>query len=403
MFDTAIVIGITSVMLLLFVSLATALSFLNFSQLQEKFKGDEYEALLKRLEKRDDVELLSKFFSVLLAIFISIFAFHSYSENLLFLLAIAGGVAFLIVLLPVVLVAPWAETVLVELMPLYNMLELIPFGTRTMKVIRQMGSYLAGESEIHSHSLELGHVLSEGEAEGNVDSAEKAMLEGVIELKSTRVREIMTPWAEVEYLNNQATVKEGVAQSSEKGLSRLPIYDSSKDQVEGVFFVRDILEKISQEKEVLNDPITKHMRQVPVVPETRSVRNLLITMSKSRNQVLLILDEYGSLAGLITLEDIMEEIVGDIRDEYVEENEEIQVLNENQAEVLGGARLDELNRVLDVSLTDGRNFESLAGYLLSRVQRIPRRGETFTFENCHFSIIAATPRRIVKVRVDRSL
>lgn len=404
--DDLLAILISGFFMLLFLSLGAALKFLNFSQLQNKFKAEEYEAMLKQLEKRDEVRMLADFHAFMMALLETLLLYRYFSANQIFedmmlpMAIIIVAMTFVVTILPFMLMAPWAEKLLVELMPLYSLLESFPFATRLMSQVRRLSHYLAGENVDDTHNLELEHLLHEGEAEGVVDAGEKAMLEGVIELKNTMVREVMTPWTEVDYLNNEATVKEGVSLSAENGLSRLPVYDSSKDKVEGVFFVRDILDSISDNIDLLNEPVIKYMRQVPVIPETRSVRNLLVTMSKSRNQILLILDEYGSLTGLVTLEDILEEIVGDIRDEYVEDDQEIHRIENNAAEVLGSTHLNDVNEELDLKLSEGRNYESLAGYLLNRLQRIPRKGEVFEFENCQFSIMAATPRRIVKIRIE---
>lgn len=248
---------------------------------------------------------------------------------------------------------------------------------------------------------ELRSVVEEGTREGTIDTTEKEMIEGVMDLKEVDADEIMTPRTEMVCLPIGATVEEAIERSLDRGLSRLPIYRETPDDICGVLYMKDLLPHVGKP----DLPTIESLARKPFfIPATKNVSELMQEMRARQTHLAIVLDEYGGTAGIVTFEDILEEIVGEIADEH-ETSEEADVvrITENAAQVEGRAHIDDLNEALGIDLPESEEYETVGGLLFSRMGRVPTKGEHFDLEMVRFTILEADERRInrVKVTVDR--
>ena len=252
------------------------------------------------------------------------------------------------------------------------------------------------QSQADELEREILNVVSEGEMHGAVDEEEKEMIESVIDLRDTDVEEIMTPRTDIAAVERTAGLQEVKSCIAESGHSRIPVYEETIDKILGMLYAKDLLQL--GEGEPFN--ATKVMRSVSFIPETKPLRDLLHEFQEQKVHVAVVLDEYGGTAGLVTIEDILEELVGEIVDEYEsEEPEAIRRIDENNVEVDARTRIDDLNDELDLNLPEDEDYETVGGFVFSRLGRIPKVGERCDHDNLAFQVIAAEPRRILRLRL----
>jgi putative hemolysin len=227
---------------------------------------------------------------------------------------------------------------------------------------------------------------------------ERRLLKSIVDFSDTLVREVMTPRPDIVVIRSDATLDELRALFREQEYSRIPVYKDNLDNILGFVFVKDL---ILLESPKGDQPITSILRPAHFVPETKLVSELLREFQKQRIQLAMVVDEYGGTAGLVTLEDLVEEIVGEIRDEYDVEAEPI-VDEGNGSFVFSGAvDVDEIAERLGVPI-EREGFETVGGFLLSHLGRVPAVGETFGIDGLHVEVIDAERRRIRKVRISRA-
>ena len=239
----------------------------------------------------------------------------------------------------------------------------------------------------------------DGEPQSAADELhERELLRSVVEFGDTRVREVMTPRPDVVAVQADTTVAELRALFVEQQYSRLPVYEEDLDHVIGFVFVKDLvpLSDAAGDERIIN----RLLRPAHVVPETRRVATLLKEFQRQRVQVAVVHDEYGGTAGLVTLEDLIEEIVGEIRDEYDVEAEPIVDEGGGSFVFSGTVPVDDMAERLDVAV-ERQGFETVAGYLLSRLGRVPRVGETLDVDQVTVEILDGEARRVQRVRMRR--
>jgi CBS domain containing-hemolysin-like protein len=276
--------------------------------------------------------------------------------------------------------------------PVIMVLELFdPFVRRLSGVpVRDAQSY-ADELE-----QEILNVVSEGERHGAVDEEEKEMIESVIEMTDTRVEEIMTPRTEVVALPKDADLDTVLQTIRAKGHSRIPVYDGTIDTILGVLYAKDLL--VRGEESSLE--LATVMRKTLFIPESKPVRELLHEFQEQKVHIAVVLDEYGGTAGLVTIEDILEELVGEIRDEYdPTAPAELKRIDENTVEVDARMQIDDLNDLLRIELPEDEDYETIGGFVFSRMGKIPKVGERCEHNNITIQVIAAEPRRITGLRL----
>lgn len=265
-------------------------------------------------------------------------------------------------------------------------------------VVRRLAGVQDQEEADNHFEQEIMEAVQEGQEEGLVDQQERKMIESVIEFRDTTVDQIMTPRTEIVAVEMGSNLEQVKATIEQHGHSRLPVYEQSLDNIMGMIYAKDLLRFAGQAAHQFQ--IDKLMRTCYFVPESKPLRNLFAEFRQKKVHVAVVLDEYGGTAGLITNEDIIEQIVGQITDEY-EPSEPAAVLqiDEQTMEVDARMRIDELNEQLNLDLPESEDYETLGGFLFSSMGRIPSAGETYSYHNKLLTIIEAAPRRISRVKV----
>jgi putative hemolysin len=234
-----------------------------------------------------------------------------------------------------------------------------------------------------------------GEREGILEKSEGRMVRGIVDLDTTLVREIMTPRVDVVALDAKASVVEARRAALAAAHSRFPVYGETIDNVVGILHVRDLLR--AWDEGWGDAGIGGLLRPAVFVPETRTVAEVLAEM-RTRAHVALVVDEYGGFAGLVTLEDLVEEIVGEIHDEHDRDDATLAAEAGGAWLVSGGAHAEELERVFGVDLGE-RDYDTVGGFVTAALGRVPAKGETFEHLGLSVEIVDADARRVRRVRV----
>jgi CBS domain containing-hemolysin-like protein len=241
--------------------------------------------------------------------------------------------------------------------------------------------------------------VEQSEPPGLIERDERRLLQSIVDFGDTLVREVMTPRPDIVAIPASATLDELRALFREQEYSRIPVYQENLDNILGIVFVKDLIHLTGAEGSA--QPIAGLVRPVAVVPETKRVQDLLREFQRNRVQIAIVVDEYGGTAGLVTLEDLIEEIVGEIRDEYDVETEP--VVDEGNGSWVFSAKvnIEEVRDRLGVAI-EPEGFETVGGYVLTRVGRVPAAGEAFELDGLHVEVLEAERRRIHKVRFRRA-
>ena len=259
-----------------------------------------------------------------------------------------------------------------------------------------------GEEEEAEDSVDdIQALIDVGAAEGILEEEEGELIHSILEFGDTRVSEVMTPRPDIVALPATANVCEARDVIIESKYSRLPVYRDQIDNVEGLIYVRDLLQSWAEGN--LDEPIASLVRPVYFVPETKPIAELLEEMQKANVQLSMVIDEYGGVSGLVTVEDILEEIVGEIEDEDIGgEAEEIVLGHDGSYEVLGSTEIGKIERLFDVEIEDD-DFTTIAGLVINESGKVPRSGEHLKFRGLEVEVLEADERRIGRLRVKRAL
>src|SRR5262245_55528612 len=241
--------------------------------------------------------------------------------------------------------------------------------------------------------------LEAGEEQGLIERDERRLLQSIVDFGDTLVREVMTPRPDIVAIRADATLDELRALFREQEYSRIPVFKENLDNILGIVFVKDLVQLTGAEGQA--HPIAGLVRPMAFVPETKRVPELLKEFQRKQVQIAIVVDEYGGTAGLVTLEDLLEEIVGEIRDEYDVEVEP--VVDEGNGSWVFSAKVNiaQVRDRLGVEI-EADGFETVGGYVLSRVGRVPSVGEAFELDGMHVEVLEAERRRIHKVRFRRA-
>lgn len=259
----------------------------------------------------------------------------------------------------------------------------------------------APEDKSDDNSEDFQALMEVGEAEGIIEEKERELIETMVEFSETRAGEIMTPRTEICALPTNSTVKAARDLIIGEKYSRIPVYKDNIDNIEGVIYVRDLLNAWAEGKE--EQTIEKLLRPAFFVPETKSASELLKNMQTSHVQVAIVVDEYGGVAGLVTVEDILEEIVGEIEDEDIEDEEIIEIIEgeEGYYDVLGSTEIGKIERLFDLEIEDD-DFTTIAGLVTSEAGYVPKSGEKLQFHGLNVEILRADEKKILLLRLRRS-
>ncbi|HMT08940.1 MAG TPA: hemolysin family protein, partial [Pyrinomonadaceae bacterium] len=230
---------------------------------------------------------------------------------------------------------------------------------------------------------------------------EREMIETMVEFGETRAGEIMTPRTEIVAVAVGTAIKDARDVIIEEKVSRLPVYRENIDAIEGVIYVRDLLAALATGRK--EDAVETIMRDAFFVPETKTADELLKSMQREHVQLAIVIDEYGGVAGLVTVEDLIEEIVGEIEDEDIEREEviEIREIGNGVFDVLGSTEIERVEELFDVELEDD-DYTTIAGLVVTEHGTVPKVGEKLTVKDLDIEIIEADEKRITLLRISKA-
>jgi len=252
------------------------------------------------------------------------------------------------------------------------------------------------EPEVPSPQENLQEFIEAGEQEGLLDKGEGELVQSVVEFGDKVVREVMTPRTEIAAIEVNAPVEDLRKLFREKRLTRYPVFAGQLDHIEGIVSVRDLMELPPEEQAQVT--IRSLIRPVPFVPETRRIQDLLKELQKSTTQMAVVIDEYGSVAGLVTIEDMLEEIVGEIKDEFEIHAQDIVKESEHSYLVSGHTDLSQISDELHVPV-QAPGYSTVAGLVLAQLGHVPVPGEKVQKNGLTIEVLEANKRTVLKVRL----
>src|SRR5215203_497825 len=353
---------------------------------------------------------------VAVVVLVTAVCYHFWVEHfvlLAFFVALALTVLFRQVI-PRLLAAGNPERTLLTLLPLYRpfygILSLVatPRQMAAERSRRNGGDIHltqtaaeAAESDDNDNGGDIQALIDVGEEEGILEEEEGELIQSIIEFGETRAGEVMTPRTDIVALPSTATVREARDVMEESKYSRLPVYREQIEDVVGIIYVRDLLSYWAEGRE--DEGIEPLLRPAYFVPETKSVAERLEEMQKTHVQLALVIDEYGGLAGLLTVEDILEEIVGEIEDEDIESEEIVEIVESDDGyyDVAGSTEVGKIERVLDLEIEDD-DFTTIAGLVINESGTVPQPGTRLNFRGLDVEVLEADERRINRLRLRRT-
>ena len=328
------------------------------------------------------------------------------------LLAISGGMGLVLAIAATWL--PWtasrisAEGFLYFTWPLWQVLAVLAtplvWGAKLVDIaVHRMAGRTPQNVDEETIEEEIRAIVTEGHRGGLLEEDAREMIEGVIELADADVSEIMTPRTDMHLVHADMPWEDMVADVIEAGHTRIPVYDANRDDIIGVLYSKDLLPELATGEPGSRTPIRDLLRKPVFVPQTKPVDDLLQMFQQLRTHIAVVLDEYGGVSGLVTIEDVLEEIVGEIVDEYDEEAvQEIHLLDEDTCEALGRTHVDVINEKMKLELPDDGEFDTIAGFVFTELGRVPLVGDSLIWQDeVRIEVVEASKRRIERVRIER--
>ena len=256
----------------------------------------------------------------------------------------------------------------------------------------------ANRSEKDLAEADIMAAVEMGERQGLLEQGEKTMIESLLHFREADVEEVMTPRTDMVCFEAAETVEEVIPKAVACGHSRIPVYRKKVDDIIGVLYVKDLLRHAADDG-MQSLHIEKLVRKSHFVPENKNLHELLAEFRADRFHIAVVLDEYGGTTGLVTIEDILEEIVGEIEDEYdTAGRDQIRKAGENTYDIDGRTSIQDINRALSIELPESDDYETVAGFLFSEIGHVPKEGEEFTTTEVDFKVIRADERTIKRIR-----
>ena len=308
--------------------------------------------------------------------------------------------------MPVSVARAWGDRLLVQALPAFHwaQLPLVPVVKALQMVRRALLRALSIEDDTSSRRIVEGLRDVVRTSGGTVELAEteRELIENVMEFGNVDAAEVMTPRTEIIAVPVEATLEEVLKKIVEAGNSRLPVYDDGIDNIIGTVSAIDVAEALVDNRGLPERGLRELLRPPMLVPETKLVRDLLREFRSRKQKLAIVVDEYGGTAGVVSLTDVLGEIVGYIRDEHEEGDEGLRPLGDGTYEVQAGLHVSEVNEALGLSIPEEEDFETLGGFVLAQLGHFPKPGESFQNDRVTYSIAEASDRRVLKVRVQRS-
>ena len=263
-----------------------------------------------------------------------------------------------------------------------------------------MGSEWGNHQQVVTEE-EIMTLVDAGEEGGSIEEEEKAMIFSIFQLGDTLAREVMSPRIDIQGLEENATLIDATDVLRSSGYSRAPVFKESIDNIVGIVYIKDLMSAWRDDR--INEPISNFLREPFFIPEATKLDDLLAEMQSKRVHMAIVVDEYGGMAGVVTIEDIVEEIVGEIQDEYdFEEEASFQLLQEGEFLFSGGIDLDDVNQMTGAELPKDTS-DTLGGFIYSQLGRVPIHGEEVEAGRLHLVVEEVVGRRIRKVRASMKL
>jgi putative hemolysin len=282
-----------------------------------------------------------------------------------------------------------ARPIYVMVLPLYPLVQVILLVTRRL--------FLAG-AQAREMFLKAGQLRAIARVSEKTESGadeEKEMINAIFEMRETVVREVMVPRIDMLCAEVTTTAGEAIKVIADGGHSRIPIYNKTIDDIRGILHARDLFDFVYQGG--LDAGIDGILREAYFVPETKKVSDLLAELRKRKTHMAIAVDEFGGVVGLVTLEDVLEEIVGEIYDEHEEELELVHVVNDDEVRVDGKVRIDDLNETLRTDIAEEEDYDTLAGYVYNLLGKVPSEGDAYEADGLRFVVEKVTGQRIERV------
>lgn len=355
----------------------------------------------KVIDRYDEIRVSLEFLRIVL-----IFAFFAYMFVLfprlrfwsLWLLLLAVVIyLFLFDWLPRILNKATKGQILWTFLPASGILSLL--GIPFLFLERRKETEKEEDEEREATEEEIHALIEEAEEEGIIEKEEGPLLRSVVEFGDTIVHEIMTPRVEMICIQKNANIHQLRELVIREKHSRIPVYKDRIDNIEGNIVAKDLLEYSDDKHQ--NDPIAPLIREIYFVPESMKVADLLKELQKRREKMAIVVDEHGGVSGLVTMEDVMEEIVGEIQDEY--DQEEVDFIEKGPSDyiVMGDAEVEELEKIFETDIGE-RDFLTVGGLITHTLGHLPELGERFQIKGLSFEVLDVSQKRIKKLRIKKS-
>lgn len=250
--------------------------------------------------------------------------------------------------------------------------------------------------------MEISELADFGAEKGTFEEGESEIIQSIVDFKNVTAREVMTPRVDIVAVAIDTDFDELMKVITESGHSRIPLYENNLDNIIGIIYAKDLLPYLRNAELRKTLSLKKIARDAMFVPETKMINDLLHEFQDKKMHLGIVVDEYGGTAGLISLEDIIEEIVGDIRDEFDREEKQINKLNDNSYLVLGKVSIDELNELLEQDFSsENDDYDTVGGFIFNQAGIIPQQGFHFTYNNYKFTVKEVLNKRINKVLIEK--
>lgn len=249
-------------------------------------------------------------------------------------------------------------------------------------------------------SEEITELANLGHERGTIIEEEHGLINSIVNFRSVAVYEVMTPRVDIISVSTETNFNELLDLINNTGHSRIPLYHNDLDEIVGIIFSKDLLPFIKNVMSRDSFSLIKIARKAMFIPRTKLISSLMHEFQEKKMHLAIVVDEYGGTAGLITLEDIIEEILGEIRDEYDKEENPITKLGDNSYIVLGKLSIDELTELLNITFDENKNYETIGGMIFNHAGQIPKEGYSFQLKNYKFTVKEIQNKRIKKVQIE---
>lgn len=296
-----------------------------------------------------------------------------------------------------------AERVSFSVVRAVEMLDILFFPfTRSLQWISRMMARLAGgEPSSQVTEEEIRTLISTGAEEGAVESREAEMLEKVFHFGDRAVREVMTPRIELVSVEQGTTLKEFLDAYTQHSHTRFPVYDGDVDNIIGILSVKDVVRALAEGRLKPTDSVTQLLRQAYFIPETKPVAEMFSEARSLGLQIAIAVDEYGGVAGLVTIKQLLEIVVGPVAEEGEPLEEEYLIIDENTFRMEGGISIEEANEKMGLRLPEGE-YQTVAGFILEQLGHIPQEGESFLHRDLHIRVSQMSGVRVETVEIQRT-